>query len=214
MQERLKQINQYINNYESNKNSTVLNYYNIFELTDSSDINLIMESIKNKKLKILFHPDLLAYIPEQNKQSFKVLSDAVKDMENIFSNSKNKSMYDDKLKKATFKNDTQQMQSNKNISDLDRLNNIAVTNILKHGFKFNVEAFGMIVRHGNFNGITNTKASRTKADMLGRKKIETILNFFTPKNMDAQNIDAKVINYYSYLLPRMILLHLKQRDLD
>ena len=67
MQERLKQINHYINNYESNKNSTLLNYYSIFELTESNDINLIMESIKNKKLKILFHPDLLAYIKEQNK---------------------------------------------------------------------------------------------------------------------------------------------------
>lgn len=200
MQERLKQINHYINNYESNKDSTVLNYYSIFELSESSDINLLMENIKNKKLKILFHPDLLAYIPEQNKQSFKVLSDAVTDMENIFSNSKSKLMYDENLKKANSQKNDQQMQSTKNISDLDRLNSIAITNILKHGFKFNVEAFGMIVKQGNFNGITKTKSSRTKADILGRKKIETILNFFTPKNVDAQNIDAKVINYYSYLL--------------
>lgn len=196
MQERLKQINHYINNYESNKDSTILNYYSIFELTESNDINLIMESIKNKKLKILFHPDLLAYIKEQNKESFKVLSNAVKDMENIFSNPKNKLMYDERLKKATI----EKPKKIKNISDLDKLNDIVLTNIQKYGFKFTSEALDMIIRNETFKGITKTNDSRQKANVLGKKKIETILNFFTPKNINGQNIEAKVINYFSYIM--------------
>lgn len=205
MQEKLSQITHYIENYEKNKTSNVLNYYEIFELIESSNISSIMESIKKKKLKILFHPDLLAYIPEEHKNSFEILSDAVKDMENIFSSLKSKEFYDEKLKQATIKKreeTTEKFNQTKDFNntneDLDDFNDIIATNIKKHGFKFTSEAINMILNKESFRGITNTSNCRNRAINLGKKKIKAIISSF--RNAKSINVNTDIINYYSFLI--------------
>ena len=88
MEEKIKQIIHYIKNYEQNKIGNILNFYKIFELVETSDILALQREIKTKKLKILFHPDLLAYIPANYQKDFEILSESIKDMENIFSDEK------------------------------------------------------------------------------------------------------------------------------
>lgn len=200
MEEKIKQIIHYIKNYEQNKIGNILNFYKIFELVETSDILALQREIKTKKLKILFHPDLLAYIPANYQKDFEILSESIKDMENIFSDEKLKLKYDENLKKEAVKRLKPKNENFKKASDLERLNSIVLENIKKHGFKFTSEALEMIIGLSDFRGITNTGDSRNKAIKLGSKKIETILNFFTPKNCPKNNLNAKIVNYYSKLI--------------
>lgn len=100
MEEKLSKILHYIGNYQKFcYKDDLLDYYQVFELSKDDSCKNLINKIKQNRLKVLFHPDLENYIPDEYRQDFMILSDSIRDMENVFSDHSSKERYDNELKK-------------------------------------------------------------------------------------------------------------------
>lgn len=194
MGDKLNRIRSYIDNYDKCCNNKLDSYYDIFKLSRDSNINDLKREIK--KLRILFHPDLVEYIPSDIKEKFKKLSKFVVEMENVFDNNDSKLRYDSSLKE----NDDRELKvfTIKRMSDIEKFNYITNKLVMEYGFMYTFNAIYELVKYNKYDGFcVNDKIKKLIFD-LGRVKVKQLLMSF--RNTEKSGVRETIISYLTNLI--------------
>ena len=171
-----------------------INFYELFEINKNMSLAEINRDIKNKRIRIIFHPDQVAFIPDEYKKTFQKISDSITDLIDVFSSEKNKEKYDSKLSKSTArKNETKTAQE---IRDFE---NAIIITAQKHGWKHMIEAISKAI-HNDFYGFTRNGNARNIVKSLGANKIKSIIldsSIFELDNEYRINEEQMIANYLS-----------------
>lgn len=195
MKDKIKKIEGYIDNYKKCINNEMLNnYYDIFSLSKSSDINQLKNEVK--KLRILFHPDLSEYIPSSIKNKFLELSKMIVDMDDVFDNSANKARYDSTLKKKN--NKEIKVFTVRKLSDFEKFNYVVIDVITKYGFIYAFNAIYDLIRNNNYDDFCVGGNTERYIFELDKTKIKNMLiNFRKDKET---GLKETIISYFCSLI--------------
>lgn len=223
MKENLPVILEYMELYRRElKGDSILNFYRLFGLEESISFSDLQDFIKNKRIKILFHPDLEGYLPEDLQEDFRHLShEVISIIDDDFSNKQKKESYDQKLKecrkekqsreaKRNFESSnfqTEQFDGSKNDQNfLEQkviLEECLRDNIDKHGFSFTMQALKEFCWEDYNMGFTRDKGVRSRMQELGEDVVVKIICMNSRKG-EQENLDYDEIlfDYFSDLIFR------------
>jgi hypothetical protein len=81
--------------------SNPIDFYQLFEIDKDMNLMEINKDIKNKRIRVLFHPDQIGVIPDEYKATFEKICNSIPDLVNAFSTRENRDKYDSSLAKKT-----------------------------------------------------------------------------------------------------------------
>ena len=194
MEKRIDKILEYLNKYNRYaKNKEVINYYKLFNIAKNKDITEIQKEIK--KLRILFHPDNLLYIPDKYQNDFSEISKLIIDMQSCFSSHESRKNYDDILEEFLENcNDVEYVLE----LNADKLNYAVVENIKKCGFLSTFISLGCLLNTGKVSNFTKVNKVKQIISELGRGKVIAVLkNYDFSKELGVKKI---IINYFVELV--------------
>lgn len=204
-QGRFSEVYKYLKKYieQKEEHSDYIDYYELYDLDRNMSVSELKNEIKEKKLRILFHPDQVSSIEGYFKEAFKENSIEVLKMINILSDQNLRDRYDSELeefKKKTYE-DKDKHQSSEyatveyNEKDLE----IAMeTTIYKQGFYNGYYALNMAIRD-NYNYVTRENGARERVRKLGSDSIKRILYDKRKVIMEDQSLNC-IMDYYNDII--------------
>ena len=183
-----------------------IDFYQLFELDKSKNIMEITKDIKNKRIRVMFHPDQLGIVPDEYKATFEKICASIPDLANAFSSKENRSKYDSSLENIT--KTEEQAKNDDNITELEKTNlqNAIVKTASKHGIRQMVRAIVEAMKN-NFKGFTSEGYSRSIVENLGSDKIREIVFESSYPDMTKQNYEMSMeqaaANYMSDLINKI-----------
>lgn len=159
--ERLIIIKEICDKYKHNND-----YYSLFDLNPDMPISTIQALIKQKRLNVLFHPDQIGFIPEEYKQIFKIISDMIPDVLDVFSSYQSKEKYDKKLEEKKQKEENPELE----------LQQAIINNAKKYGWESTFCALKDYMQSGYLLGFTRSYRVRETIKKIGYAKLTEIIS--------------------------------------
>lgn len=175
---------------QKKQHSDYIDYYDLFDLDKTMDIEQIKEKLNDKKLRVLFHPDQLAFIEDNFKD---VYNDSIN-----YYNSARDTLCDLSSKQEYDKFIEEQNKYKITKEDIKSLEEAIETTIYKYGFYQGFYALKQAA-FNDFNFITAEKKCRSKLQMMGSDKIQKIL-YDNRSNLMEKEVDNVIMDYYAKII--------------
>ena len=166
-----KEIYEYLRKYvhQQQEHSDYIDYYELYDINPNLKVDAIRKEMKQKEKYL--HPDQIAFVDEEFKNTFRECSNLFIKAKGVFSSAREKENYDYKLKQK--KDKTNNVEKFDGI-DSKKLESAIETTIYKYGFYQGYMALQNAARN-EFSYITSENGARKKAQELGGNKIKEII---------------------------------------
>lgn len=196
-----KEIYEYLQKYihQKQEHSDYIDYYELYDIDPNLKVDAIRKEMKQKEKYL--HPDQIAFVDEEFKNTFRECSNLFIKAKGVFSSEREKENYDHKLKEKKDKTNNEENNAEKfGGMDSKKLESAIETTIYKYGFYQGYMALQNAARN-EFSYITSENGARKKAQELGGNKIKEII-YQNRKNIMENNTDNLTMDYFCNLIEK------------
>ena len=181
-----------------------IDFYQLFQIDRNMNLMEINKDIKNKRIRVMFHPDQIGVIPDEYKATFEKICNSIPDLVNVFSTRENRDKYDASLVKANSMESDETIMDKPEVKAEDRQNfeNAIIVTASKYGWKHIVNALSKVINKGQFNGFTRDNSARDIVEQIGPDVIKEIVLESSYTDVDdyfRMNMEQVIANYISDL---------------
>ena len=166
-----------------------IDFYQLFELDKEMNLMELKKDIKNKRIRVMFHPDQLGIVPDEYKATFQKICDSIPELDNVFYSKENRSKYDQELEAAKEKADETIQEEPETVEitseDKSKLEQAIIQTANKYGWEHMVKSLVEVILNNNAVRFTRDGNARDMINELGQEKIRDIVLSASYNDIDA-----------------------------